>query len=63
MSHFIGTKEGGALSKMIDFHNHILPNIDDGSKSQWRCHYPYDEMHLNKGLLMSLIQSITSIQK
>ena len=22
-----------ALEKMIDFHNHILPNIDDGSKS------------------------------
>ena len=25
--------KGGALSKMIDFHNHILPDIDDGSKS------------------------------
>ena len=23
----------GHLSKMIDFHNHVLPNIDDTSKS------------------------------
>ena len=30
---FYWDSEGGALSKMIDFHNHVLPNIDDGSKS------------------------------
>ena len=47
---------------MIDFHNHVLPNIDDGSKSM-SMSIEMLENALSWELQMWLIQFIFSIQK